>query len=309
MRFLQLGASLYVPATRPDLAAIANCEKYPQLRSVIFCTEDAVHPCHLALALDHLANLLQRLEPAPLLRFIRVRSPAVLRTLVQMPGIRQINGFVLPKVTRANLEEYWSAFQPDDPFEVMLTLETADVFDADAMKALRTVLLQERYRRRILSLRIGGNDLLHLLGLRRPRGQTIYATPLRAIIGQLVTVFRPHGFNLTAPVFDYLDTNAILCREVKRDLLYGLFGKTAIHPQQVPLIERHYRVRQQELQMAEKILAHGAPAVFRWHNAMCEPATHRTWAALIHERARIFGVAGDSGPPREHEWPQRDAAG
>ena len=39
---LQLGASLYVPATRDDLPAIAAGRKFPQLRSVIFCLEDAI---------------------------------------------------------------------------------------------------------------------------------------------------------------------------------------------------------------------------------------------------------------------------
>ena len=52
---LQLGASLYMPATRADLAAHANGEKLPFLRSMIFCTEDAVR-------LDQLEGALQDLE-------------------------------------------------------------------------------------------------------------------------------------------------------------------------------------------------------------------------------------------------------
>ena len=39
----------------------------------------------------------------------------------------------------------------------MLTLETAEVFDAGEMTALRRELLRPVYRDRILSLRIGGN--------------------------------------------------------------------------------------------------------------------------------------------------------
>jgi citrate lyase beta subunit len=37
-----LGASLYMPATRPDLLAVVRGEKLPHLRSLVICLEDAV---------------------------------------------------------------------------------------------------------------------------------------------------------------------------------------------------------------------------------------------------------------------------
>jgi citrate lyase beta subunit len=290
-RFLHLGASLYVPATRDDLVAIANGRKFPELRSVIFCTEDAVRQEDLRRALDNVRNMLRHLENTPgLMRFVRVRNPSVLATLLQMDGIERLTGFVLPKITRENLEQFRPAFTSPHRFDVMLTLETTEVFDAGEMAALRSELLQPVYRDRILSLRIGGNDLLNLLGLRRPRGRTIYRTPIGSTIDQLVTTFRPHGFNLTGPVFDYLDQGKVLSRETADDLAHGLFGKTAIHPRQVPLIESAYRVKASELHMAERILDESAPAVFRFCEAMCEPATHRRWASLIRDRARLYGV-------------------
>ena len=288
--FLQLGASLYVPATRDDLVSIANRRKYPFLRSVIFCTEDAIHAADVRRALENLQGLLRQLEPNGLLRFVRVRNPLVLHALLHMDGVERLSGFVLPKVTRHNLEQFLPAFTSPHPFEIMLTLETAEVFDSQEMTALRRELMQPVYRERVLSLRIGGNDLLNLLGLRRPRGRTIYRTPLGTVISQLVTAFRPHGFNLTGPVFEYLDQGKVLSRETSDDLAHGLFGKTAIHPRQVPLIESAYRVKAGELQIAERILADDAPAVFRQSGAMCEPATHRRWALLIRERARLYGI-------------------
>lgn len=291
-RFLELGASLYVPATRPDLLALANRHKYPFLRSIIFCTEDAVAEKDVPRALRQLEQMLAGLEPTGLLRFIRVRNPAILRSLLQMDGVDALTGFVLPKVTLHNLDDYFDAFRPTDPFDVMLTLETIDAFDPRRMAELRDALLQERYRRRLLSLRIGGNDLFHLLGMRRPRGRTVYQTPLAVTIAQLVTTFRPHNFNLTAPVFEYLNSPRVLEREVRHDLEQGLFGKTAIHPRQVAIIEARYAVPARDLEAAEEILAHAAPPVFRLHGAMCEPATHHRWASLIVERAKIYGVSG-----------------
>jgi citrate lyase beta subunit len=298
MQALSLGASLYVPATRPDLVAIGNRVKYPALRSVIYCTEDAVHADELARALDQLAAALPRLEPSPLRRFVRVRNPAVLRAVLGMDGAGQLAGFVLPKITSRNLAEYLALLEPAETFALMPTLETAEVFDPAEMMTLRTLLLAERCRHRVLSLRIGGNDLLHLLGLRRPADRTLYATPLGSIIGQLVTLFRPHGLNLTGPVFEYLDHPALLARETRRDLACGLFGKSAVHPEQVPVIEAEYRVHAPELDAARRILETDAPPVFRLHGAMCEPTTHRTWAELICTRAELYGVRPEPHPKR-----------
>src|SRR5262245_25168395 len=289
-RFLQLGASLYVPATRDDLALIANRRKYPFLRSVIFCTEDAIREADVPRALDNLQRLLWHLEPVELLRFVRVRNPAVLRSLLQIEGVERLSGFVLPKVTPANLEDYLPAFTSGHDFDVMLTLETVEVFDPGQMIELRQLLLHPPYRDRVLSLRIGGNDLFNVLGMRRPRGRELYRTPLGTTIDTLVTTYRPFGFSLTAPVFEYLDQEKVLLREVRSDLAHGLFGKTAIHPRQVPLIESQYRVKASDLHMAERILDETAPAVFRLHGAMCEPATHRRWAMLTLARARLYGT-------------------
>ncbi len=297
MRHLQLGASLYVPATRHDLLPLGNGQKYPFLRSLIFCTEDAIAEENLGRALAHLEAILPRLERVAMLRFIRVRSPQVLRSLLQMDGIERIDGFVLPKITRHNLDRYLGQIPTALAFEVMLTLETIETFDVAEMIALRQMLITHPERGRILSLRIGGNDLFQLLGMRRPRGRTLYETSLRTTIGQMVTIFRPHGFNLTAPVFEYLDSPEVLAQEVEEDLAHGLFGKTAIHPEQVVQIESRYRVSASDLLMADKLLAEHAPAVFRSHDAMCEVATHRTWASAIQERARLYGVHPEVSAP------------
>jgi citrate lyase beta subunit len=305
-RFLELGASLYVPATRTDLVALGNGAKFPHLRSVIFCTEDAVRLGDVSAALANLAAALRRLEPSPCLRFVRVRSAALLRQIVQMDGVDRLTGFVLPKVTRHNLDEYLCALPRDSSFVVMPTLETAEAFDTAEMVALRNLLLRDVCRARILSLRIGGNDLLQMLGLRRPTDRSIYATPLGALISQLVITFRPFGFNLTGPVFEGLSRADLLARETRKDLARGLFGKSAIHPEQVAVIEAQYRVTARESQAAERILADGAAPVFRFHETMCEPATHRAWARLIHERARLYGVRDVK--PRARLLPLRPGA-
>ena len=284
-----LGASLYMPAHRFDLMDCANGEKLQDLRSMIFCTEDAVSQSELDSSLRHLGLCLQGFRDTPQrFRFIRARNPEVLARLLDLPDIEKIDGFVLPKFNAGNFYAYFDQLQ-GTAFKIMPTLETRDVFDLGAMRELREALAQEAIFARILMLRIGGNDLMNLLGIRRPRQMTLYETPLDHVIAQLVTVFKPYGFSLSAPVFEYLDDTATLQQEIRLDLAHGLTGKTAIHPTQVPVIEAMYSVDSDDYDMAQALCQSESPAVFRMHDAMCEVATHRQWGQNIMDRRHYYG--------------------
>lgn len=284
------GASLYVPTTHPDLLAVANGDKLSELRSVIFCTEDAVAERELSYALFNLSLALEHMRSeSTTMRFVRVRNPEVLERVLAMPGVDKLTGFVLPKATRQNFDAYFRLLRHTGHL-LMPTLETVEVFDDAEMKQFRLCLEAPGVRNRILALRIGGNDLLALLGMRRPRNMTIYRTPLGQTIARLVTCFRPYGFALTAPVMEHLDNPLLLEQEVLEDLAHGLVGKTAIHPSQVPLIERHYQVGVHEIEVARKIMDVDSPAVFRMHDSMCEVATLHNWAQQVVEQAEVFGV-------------------
>ena len=229
------------------------------------------------------------LERPSLARFIRVRNPYVMKRILKMPGSDKLDGFVLPKATRHNFDAYFQQVCNTN-HKLMPTLETVEVFNESEMLMFRECLERSHVRDRILALRIGGNDLLALLGIRRPRNMTIYRTPLGPVISKLVTTFRPYGFVLTAPVFEHLDNSELLLQEVEEDLAHGMVGKTAIHPSQVELIERHYRVNHNDLEVALKVIDKASPPVFRMHDSMCEVATHNIWANNLVERARIFGT-------------------
>jgi len=221
-------------------------------------------------------------------RFIRARNPEILARLLDLPDIEKVDGFVLPKFNEANFHAYFDQLQ-GTPFKVMPTLETRDVFDVGAMNELRQGLLQDAVFARILMLRIGGNDLMNLLGIRRPRNMTVYETPLGHVIAQLVTVFKPYGFSLAAPVFEYLDDAVTLQKEIRLDLAHGLTGKTAIHPTQVPVIEAMYSVDSGDYEMALALNQSSSPAVFRMHDAMCEVETHKQWGRDIIDRQLYYG--------------------
>jgi citrate lyase beta subunit len=285
-----MGASLYLPANHKHLMDIANGERLGHTRSLIFCTEDAVADADLSWALFNLSVVLANMKAETTTeRFVRVRNPEVLTRVLAMPGVEKLTGFVIPKCTRHNFDAYFKQVRGTDHL-LMPTLETADVFNDEEMRLFREALEAPGVRSRILALRIGGNDLLALLGLRRPRNMTIYRTPLGPVIARLVTTFRPYGFVLTAPVFEHLDLPELLDQEVAEDMAYGMVGKTAIHPSQIALIEQHYRVKARDLEAARAILDVDSPAVFKMHNSMCEVATHRAWAQRMVEQSNVFGA-------------------
>lgn len=285
-----MGASLYVPSNHKALLEIADGEKLPQARSLIFCTEDSVSDRDLGFALFNLSVVLQNMRAeVDAERFVRVRNPEVMARVLAMPGVHKLTGFVIPKATRHNFEAYYRQVRDTDHV-LMPTLETMEVFSEREMEAFRDLLQAPGVRNHILALRIGGNDLLALLGLRRPRGMTIYRTPLGPVIARLVTIFRPYGFMLTAPVFEHLDLPELLDQEVLEDIAYGMVGKTAIHPGQIAPIEQHYRVKPQDLAAAHAILDENSPAVFKMHDSMCEVATHRAWAERTVAQSRLFGA-------------------
>lgn len=284
-----LGATLYMPATHKDLAAIFRDEKHSQVRSLVVCFEDAILESEIEAGLYNLAAALRTAKSTRQLRFIRPRNAQVLETILRISGVNpdKIDGFIIPKATTFNLCDYLKLLENQPGFKMLPTLETAEIFDGGHVRDLRAMLLPVQDR--ILTLRIGGNDLLNQIGMRRPKHGTIYQTPLGNIICRLVHLFKPHGFHLSAPVFEYVDRMEMLESEVEQDLMHGLTCKTAIHPDQIAVIESQYRVLTADFETAQAILDPRAPAVFKMNGAMCEPATHRRWAEQMVRRAEIYG--------------------
>lgn len=300
MSAMTLGATLYMPCTRRDLfERLFGAAAVPGLRSAVLCLEDAILDSDIPMAMTHLAGLLRRLAqrdavPGEPMIFIRPRNGAMLDHILHLPGIERVQGFVLPKAHADNMPAYLSL--PYAPgHQLMPTLETREALDPYELRRLRDQFLAVQDR--ILALRIGGNDLLQTMGLRRVEGRTAYDGPLGAVIGMLVGNFAPWGFALSAPVFERFGDATVLRDEVQRDVEHGLFSKTAIHPDQVAVIHAALAVPSHHWREAQAILAPDSAAVFAHHGVMCEPSTHRGWAERILARADAFGVADPMAPP------------
>jgi citrate lyase beta subunit len=291
-----LGATLYMPATRDDLIPVVLGNRQPDLRSAVICLEDAVHPSDVPLALARLQTLLARLaeHPADMGRpalFVRPRDATMLAHILRFRGIEAVDGFVIPKATADSLPAYLAVLAFDHHV-LMPTLETREVFDPAEMRRLREQLTA--IHERILAVRIGGNDLLQTLGARRSAQRTVYDGPLGSVIANLVATYAPWGFALSAPVFEHFGNMALLREEVERDLDHGLVTKTAIHPSQIAVIQSVYAVDDAIQAEAHKIISDDVGAVFSSRQAMCEPATHRLWAQATLRRAEVFGVTRTS---------------
>ncbi|MDH0563254.1 HpcH/HpaI aldolase/citrate lyase family protein [Acinetobacter courvalinii] len=287
---LSLGATLYMPATRPDLWAVVKGEKYPELRSLVICLEDAITEPEIEFAKQNLKQLLQQIQQQQRLEhhprvFIRPRHIAMAAELAEWNEITALDGMVLPKFGLGSFKQWLSVLPAD--LHYMPTLETADSFDIGQMKELRQALPEFH---NVLVLRVGGNDLLNCLALRRPTDMTLYQTPVGTLIANLAGQFLPYGFALSAPVCEHFSQVKLLQDELYLDLQHGLSGKTVIHPAQISIVHQAYQVNEIELKQAQGILLDGSKAVFACHGSMLEPATHRRWAERILERARVFGL-------------------
>ncbi|MFF9274136.1 HpcH/HpaI aldolase/citrate lyase family protein [Streptomyces griseosporeus] len=337
-----LGATLYSPATRPRLADDIVKQAASGVVSMVLCLEDSIGDEDVAAGEENLVRQFADLDTRagaelPLL-FIRVRTPAQIPDLVARlgPAVRLLSGFVLPKFT----EERGIPF-----LEALATAEAACGHRLFAMPVLESpeLLYREsrvetlegifravdKYRDRVLALRLGVTDFCSSYGLRRAPDMTAYDVQIVAsVIADVVNMLGRAdgtGFTVTGPVWEYfrvperlfkpmlrtspfLEGQAVelrekliehamdgLLREISLDHANGLLGKTCIHPSHVPAVHALSVVSHEEYSDAADILRpeRGGGGVLRsqYTNKMNEVKPHRAWAERTMLRAEVFGVA------------------
>jgi citrate lyase beta subunit len=217
-----LGATLYMPASRPALAADVAKQAAAGVTSVVVCLEDAIVDSELAEAEANLVAAFTELHEQarselPLL-FVRVRAPEQIPALVARlgPAAAALDGFVLPKFTAALGVAYLravdaaDALRPSGPaLRVMPVIESGAVLYAETrveeLTRLRDLLHRERHR--ILAVRLGATDLCALYGLRRSPDLSIYDVKVVGdLIADVVNVLGRAdgtGFTVTGPVWEY----------------------------------------------------------------------------------------------------------
>ncbi len=287
---IELGATMYIPATHAQLWEVTQGIKFPLIKSIAVCLEDAVLEADVQTAMVNLKHLLQKRLEFPSLKapaiFIRPRNIEMAKHIVDWDLNQTFNGMILPKFNIHNLTS-WMDVLPAN-LQYMPTLETKEIFDISHNIELYQALKYDFHK--TLCLRVGGNDLLSCLNLRRPKNTTIYQTPVGILISQLAGLFIPNGFQLSSPVCEHFENTQLLMQELAQDMNNGIYTKTAIHPSQIGHIHLALQVLPEEFHEAQQILAHDAKSVFKSHGSMIEPATHKNWAEMILLRYKTFGL-------------------
>jgi citrate lyase beta subunit len=285
----RIGSTLYMPVLHPRVRDVMTGLSPAPAATIVLCLEDALHERDVERGVSALTGLLPEAatgrEGRPHI-FIRPRSLDMAARLCAIPDIHRVDGFVVPKARLETLPD-WASLLSGTELRLMPTIETAEFFDPTRLVAFRDLALACGPDR-IAAIRIGGNDLLGTMGLRRQRGVTAYEGPLGWFLSMAASVLISAGLPVAAPVFDVIDDLDTLRREVERDVQMGFVSKTAIHPAQVPVIEGAMRVDPAQVAEAEAILSHDARAVFQIGGVMCEPATHSAWARRVIARSRVF---------------------
>lgn len=284
-----LGATLYMPVVHHRLPEyLCGDVDFPSA-SVVLCLEDALAEGDVAQGISTLKNLLRtsRINSSTRI-FVRPRSLEMAMQLAEFQGMDKIEGLVAPKIVPETAAAWLDLAEGAD-LKIMPTVESTEFFDPARITALKDAL--DAYdKRRISAIRLGGNDLLAAMALRRQAGVTSWEGPLSWVLSMASSLLISAGYPVAAPVFDIITDTDTLAREVALDVAAGFVSKTAIHPAQVPFINNAFRVTQDELTQARAILDEDSRAVFQIGGMMCEPATHRAWAQRIQSRYDVFGL-------------------
>ncbi|QIP86672.1 HpcH/HpaI aldolase/citrate lyase family protein [Streptomyces sp. Tu 2975] len=336
-----LGATLYSPATRPKLADDVLKQAARGVVSMVLCLEDSIDDAEVV---DGEANLVRQFADldargveVPLL-FIRVRTPEQIPDLVRRlgPAGRLLSGFVLPKFTDERGVPFLEALVTAEAtggrrLFAMPVLESPELLHLETRTEALTGIARtvDKYRDRVLALRLGVTDFCSAYGLRRSPDMTAYDVRIvTSVIADVVNVLGRSdgtGFTITGPVWEYFRSqermfkpqlrrspflegraeelrNALiehdldgLLREIELDRANGLMGKTCIHPSHVLPVHALSVVSHEEFSDAQDILRpeRGGGGVLRsaYTNKMNEVKPHRAWAERTLLRAEVFGVA------------------
>ncbi|MDA5281716.1 HpcH/HpaI aldolase/citrate lyase family protein [Streptomyces sp. NPDC054904] len=218
-----LGATLYSPATRPNLAADIRKQAGLGVVSMVLCLEDSISDADVVDGEENLVRQFAALDAEgpdaaelPLL-FIRIRTPEQISDLVRRLGgsVRNLAGFVLPKFTESRGTAFLDAVIEAQAVAGLPHLYAMPVLESPELLHLETRVealagisrTVNRYREHVLALRLGVTDFCSAYGLRRTPDMTAYDVQIVAgVIADVVNVLSRAdgtGFTVTGPVWEY----------------------------------------------------------------------------------------------------------
>ncbi|MBY7737021.1 HpcH/HpaI aldolase/citrate lyase family protein [Paenibacillus polymyxa] len=229
-----IGAALYMPATRLEIAEEIKNGKHEGLTTVILDLEDAIGDQQVGQAEESLAQQLFQLlsyvrtgmmseQQLPLL-FVRVRSVEQLKRLLNSLGetLELLTGFVLPKFSSDNGRAYFALIA-----EYNRTMHTGAgdasrtpvLYGLPILESSKIIYRETRWKELlaikeildevqeyVLNVRIGATDFSSLYGLRRSPDITIYEIAvIRDCIADIINLFGrvDSDYVISGPVWEY----------------------------------------------------------------------------------------------------------
>lgn len=237
---------LYVPGDRPEVVTKALGSGAD---IVVVDLEDAVAPARKEYARAATSELLADRAPGPVPVHVRINSlagPLAAADTQALAGLPGLAGLRLPKVdTAADVLRIagWAAARTEGVPPLYALLESALGIEnafaiATAHPAVRGIALGEADLRAVLG--VTGEA-----GLAWPRSRAVVAARAAGLAPPAQSVYP-----------DVRDAEG-LARSCAEGRALGFLGRTAIHPRQLPVIERAYLPTAQEIEAAEEIVRAG----------------------------------------------------
>jgi citrate lyase beta subunit len=286
IEYMELGGTLFVPASHKHLQAIVNEGKFTGLKSVVIDFEDGLEKEVFESAQKNFLTLLKKINKTSLFVFVRARDVRHLQALLQMDDINKIDGFVLAKFSLLNAESYFELLAHTDHY-IMPSIEGEELFNHNKLHLLKEKILANKQR--ILLVRFGLEDMLKQLAMRRKCYESIFDfSSTSSVVGNFIAIFKSSGFAISGGVYPCFKDEEGFRKDVKRDLKEGLFTKTIIHPNQIKIINELYRVSQEEYSEAKEIEM-SQKVLFSLNDKMVESVTMLPHSQSILFRSKIYG--------------------
>lgn len=223
-----LGGTLYMPATREFFRNVTD-KKIQGLTSMVMCFEDAIDESKVPEAEDNAIRNLEMIKKGiddgtidpddmPLM-FMRARNTSQFEELIEkldgeLMGL--LTGFVFPKFTSVNGEDYFSLLKnankkSSGTLYGMPILESKSIAFKETRfdELLAMKKITDANMGSVLNIRVGGTDFSSAFGVRRGIDYSIYdIMTVRDCLLDILNVFgRENEYVVSGPVWEYFLAN------------------------------------------------------------------------------------------------------
>lgn len=311
-----VGALMYCPANNGGIVNKLLNNEFGDKFSLALCLEDTINDNKVEEAEEILVSTINKLYNKykggscnfylPKI-FIRVRRPSQIGDLTKRFGDAReiITGYNTPKFDLSNADAYMNEILGINKtynrvFYIMPIIESHEIVDLRTRVPFLYKIKDklDSISDLVLNIRVGGNDLSNVFGLRRHSFETVYdIKPVADILTDILTVFS-QDYVVSGAVWEYYNGenwDLGLANEVQKDITAGFIGKTVIHPKQIDVINKSCRVLKEDYEDALSILdwspdANSMVSGSNLKSRMNEAKVHSNWARKTIYLAEYYGV-------------------